>query len=298
VRDAYLETHRGQRPPWSHIVRNPEAACDWEAWRAFFDACDLADTAISNLVLDAASAGALLTSPRRPGKHALAYLQNVVPAPGRPWQLLDFTRSGQPAAGDAGVYAPLEDGEPGDQPYLVVARRGSEYLYAGTLSPRRCGRVFPVDAVLAVARRAPFLDGAAVTAVISGGSASEARFVLIGFTGDEAPGVHEAARERRCGELCARIAGALGDDAVPDAVALFPHYARRTEGEIDLAWAQAQYLSGALFRKAGVPVFRRLTALRHAVRAASASDLPPTDPTIDPASTKELAWQSPSVPAR
>jgi hypothetical protein len=284
VRDAYLSARRGHRPPWAHMFRNPEAACDWEAWRALFDACDLPDTPVSNLVVDAASGGALLGSPRRPAHAALACLQNVVPAPGRPWQLLDFTRSGQPATADAGVYAPLGEG---DKPkaiapqYVIIARRGNEWLYGGTLEPRRCGRLYPADQVLSVVAGAGWLDGAAIAAVISGGSASEARFVLIGFTGDEPRAAFDAARERRAGELCARIAGALGDDAAPDAVVLFPLYARRTKGAIDPAWAQAQYLGGALFRKTSTPVFPRLAALRRAVRAASSSKVP----------TKELAWQ-------
>lgn len=292
VRDAYLQARRGHRPPWAHVVRNPEEPCDWEAWRDFLEGCDLGDTPVANLVVDAASAGALLASPRRPGTHALVYLQSVVPAPGRPWRLIDFTRSGQSAAADAGVYAPVNNDDdkpaPIDPQYVVIARRGNEWLYGGTLEPRRCGRIYPVDDVVAVAGRADFLDGAAVAAVISGGSASAARFVLIGFTGDESAAVFDAARERRCSELGARIAGALGDDAVPDAVALFPLYARRTKGAIDATWAQGQYLSGMLFRKADSPVFRRLTALRRSVRAAAPpSDLPPADPSP----TKELAWQ-------
>jgi hypothetical protein len=273
VRDAYLQARRGHRPPWAHIVRNPEEPCDWEAWRAFLEGCDLGELPISNLVADAAAGGALLSSPRRPGKHALAHLQSVMPAPGRPWQLLDFTRSGQPAAADAGVYARLGDGKkprPLDPQYLVLARRGAEYLYGGTLEPRRCGRLFPADEVLAACARAPFLDGAGVVPVVSGGSASEARFVLVGFTGDEPRARFDAALARRCAELRARIAAALGDDAVPDRVVLFPLYARRADGAIDRAWVQAQYLGGLLFRKAKAPVFHRLTALRRSIRAAAA----------------------------
>jgi hypothetical protein len=294
VRDAYLQARRGQRPPWTHVVRNPEEPCDWEAWRAFFEGCDLGDTLVSNLVMDAASAGALLASPRRPGTHALVHLQSVVPAPGRPWQLIDFTRSGQPAAADAGVYAPLGDGDqpdPIDPQYIVLARRGDEWLYGGTLEPRRCGRVYPVDQVVAVAGDTGRLDGAAVAAVTSGGSMSAARFVLIGFTGDEPAAAFDAARGPRCRELGARIATALGADAVPDLVVLFPLYARRTKGAVDPAWAQAQYLGGLLFRKARAPVFRRLTALRRSVRAAAEPPALPSDlPPPDPSSTKELAW--------
>jgi hypothetical protein len=293
VRDAYLQARRGHRPPWAHVVRNPEEPCDWEAWRAFLEGCDLGDVPISNLVVDAAAAGALLSSPRRPGKQALAHLQSVIPVAGRPWQLLDFTRSGQPAAADAGVYARLGDGKkprPLDPRYLVLARRGAEYLYGGTLEPRRSGRLFPVDEVLAVCARAAFLDGAAVVPVVSGGSASEARFVLVGFTGDEPRARFDAALDRRRAELCARIAAALGDDAIPDQVVLFPLYARRTNGAIDQAWIQAQYLGGLLFRKAQSPIFQRLVALRRSMRAAVAPRPPAPTPAPAPAPAKEATW--------
>lgn len=285
VRDAYLQARRGHRPPWAHVVRNPDEPCDWEAWRAFLDGCDLGEVAISNVVVDAAAAGALLSSARRPGRHALAHLQCVIPAPGRPWQLLDFTRSGQPAAADAGVYARLADGKkpkPLDPHYLVLARRGAEYLYGGTLEPRRCGRLFPVEEVLAVCGRAAFLDGAAVIPVVSGGAASQARFVLVGFTGDEPRATCDALQAQRGHELRAMLAAALGDDAVPDQIVLFPLYARRTEGAIDPAWVQAQYLVGVLFRKAQTPVFQRLVALRRSLRAAAAPS--------STAPAKEATW--------
>lgn len=285
VRDAYLQAFRGHRPPWGHVVRNPEEPCDWEAWQTFLEACDLGEVPISNLVMDAAAAGALLCSARRPGKHYLPYLQCVVPAPGRPWQLLDFTRSGQPAAADAGVYARVAAGKkpkPLEPQYLVLARRGGEYLYGGTLEPRRCGRLFPVDEVLAVAARAAFLDGAAVVPVVSGGSASEARFVLVGFTGDEPTAAFDAAREPRCAELRRLVAAALGAEVVPDRIELFPLYPRRIKAAVDLAWCQGQYLGGILFRKARAPIFQRLVALRRSVRAAAPS------PAAAPA--KEATW--------
>jgi len=278
VRDAYLEARRGHRPPWAHVVRNPEEPCDWEAWRALLEGCDLGEVPISNLVMDAAAAGALLSSARRPGKHFLAHLQGVVPAPGRPWQLLDFTRSGQPATADAGVYARVAAGKkpkPIEPQYLVLARRGAEYLYGGTLEPRRCGRVFPVDEVLAACTRAALLEGAAVVPVVSGVAASEARFVLVGFTGDEPSAAFDAARQARCAELRRLVAAALGAELVPDRIELFPLYARRIDskidGKVDLEWSGAQYLGGLLFRKARAPIFQRLVALRRSMRATAAA---------------------------
>jgi hypothetical protein len=286
LRDAYLQARRGHRPPWAHVVRNPEEPCDWEAWRAFVEGCDLGDVPISNLVMDAAAAGALLCSARRPGKRFLAHLQSVVPAPGRPWELIDFTRSGQPSAADAGVYARVAGGKkpkPIEPRYLVLARRGAEYLYGGTLEPRRCGRLFPVDEVLAVVAQAVFLDGAAVVSVVSGGAASEARFVLVGFTGHEPSAAFDAALPSRCAELRRRVAAALGAELLPDRIELFPLYARRINAEVDLEWSQAQYLGGLLFRKARAPIFQRLVALRRSVRAAAA-----TSTTAAPAT--EATW--------
>jgi hypothetical protein len=269
VRDAYLHSHRGRRPPWDHIVRNPEEPCDWEAWRGFLEGCDLGEVAISNLVVEAAAGGALLCSARRPGAQALAHLQDVMPAPGRPWQLIDFTRTGQPSPADCGVYARTVDDKPVEPRYLVLARRGAAYLYGGAIEPRRVGRVYPSDEVLAVAARAGWLDGAAVVPVISGGAASETRFVLIGLTGDEPPAAAAAAHDRRCRELRERISAGLGAELVPDAIALFSLYARRSDGELDPGWIQAQYLGGLLFRKAEMPVFQRLAALRRSARAAA-----------------------------
>lgn len=273
VRDAYLKAQRGRRPAWQHLVRNPEEACDWQAWHAFVEGCDLWQVPASNLVMEAASAGALLCSARRPGRAYLVHLQSVVPAPGRPWQLLDFTDSGQLAAADAGVYARLDDGKkpkPLQPQYLVLARRGAEYLYGGALGPRRAGRVWPVPELLAVAAQAPFLDGAVVVPVASGGAASETRFVLVGFTGQEAGDAFDAALAWRRAELRRLLAAALGEELVPDRFELVPLFARKADGAVDLAWGQAQYLGGVLFRKAQAPLFQRLVALRRAVRAAGA----------------------------
>ena len=297
VRDAYLRARRGHRPAWAHVVRNPEAPCDWEAWRDFIEGCDLGEVAFSNLVVDAAAGGALLASARRPGTAYLAHLQDVIPAPGRRWQLLDFTRSGQPSAADAGVYAPLAPLAPlapGGTPkpiepqYLVLARKGTEHLYGGTQEPRRCGRVFPVDEVLAVAARADFLVGAAIAPVVSGGSASETRFVLIGFTGDEPRAAFDAARPSREARLSALLAGALGADGIPDRIELFPLYPRHAGPAVDLEWCQAQYLGGSLFRKAQSTIFARLVALRRSIRAAG----PPSPvPPPAPAPAKEPVWR-------
>ena len=265
--EAWLRLRSGKRPRWQHVFRNPEEPTDWEAWHELVEALGLQRTAMSNVVIEAASGGALLSSPRRLGSDHLAALMNVVPAPGQPWTLLDFTGTGQPAVGDAGVFAPMA-GEPGkeapvDPTYIALARRrGGEYLYGGTIGPRRSGRVYPAEAVLAALEDCPFLRGASMAVVPAGGATLAQRFVLLGFCGHEPDARFEALREPRSEELRRMLIERLGEDCLPDRMELWPLLPRLREGAVDHAWCHTQYASGALFAKARTPVFRRTTELR------------------------------------
>lgn len=265
--EAWLRMGNGKRPRWQHVLRNPEEPTDWEAWSELVKVLGLERTAMSNVVIDAASGGALLSSPRRLGSDHLAALMSVVPAPGQPWTLLDFTGTGQPAVGDAGVFAPMA-GEPGKEApvepvYIALARRrGGEYLYGGTIGPRRSGRVYPAEAVLAALEDCPFLRGASMAVVPAGGATLAQRFVLLGFCGHEPDARFEALREPRSQELRRMLIERLGEDCLPDRIELWPLLPRLREGAVDHAWCHTQFASGALFAKARTPVFRRTTELR------------------------------------
>jgi hypothetical protein len=269
--DVLRRTRAVDRPRWAHVFRNPEEPTDWESWRGMIDVVGLADTPMSNVVIEAAAGGALLCSPRRPGQAHLGALMNVAPAAGRPWTLLDFTGSGQAAVGDVGVFAPLaeidggEDGDPID-PHIVLGRRhGGEYLYGGATEPRRSGRVYPVAEVLAALEDCPFLRGASFVIAPAGGPTLEHRFVLLGFTGDEPIAASEALRGPRVEELQRVLRTRLSADHLPDRIALFPGFARLADGAVDHGWCQSQFNSGALYARARTPAFQRLTALRGAL---------------------------------
>lgn len=259
-------------PPWQHVFRNPEEPTDWEAWRELVEVHGFARIALSNAIVESASGGALLSSPRRMGFESLAALLHVVPAAGRPWAWLDFTRTGQRAIGDAGVFAPIvrapggEDA-PGDPQYIVLGRRrAGEYLYGGTLEPRRSGRVVPIDEVIAALADCPFLRGASVVATPAGGATLAQRFVLLGFVGHEPRMRFDALFGPRSEELQRMLTERLGAERLPDHIELFPLVPRLREGEVDHAWCQTQYLGGALFAKARTPVFHRITELRRLTR--------------------------------
>lgn len=268
LRDLLLAAGLRTRPAWGHWFKNPEEPLDWIAWRDFIEAYGLQDVPASNVLVEASSGGCVLLSPRRAGRDQLASLMNVRPAPGTPWCLLDVTGSGQPAAGDAGVLAPLVDAAPASPDHVLLSRlRGSEYLYAGNLEPRRAGRVYPDAEVLAAIADLDFVTGASVVPVVAGGAVTRYCFVLLVFTGAEDPAHAARVRGQRADELARCIRARLGEDFVPDRVELFPLYARKAEdGTVDHAWCHVQYLTGTLFRKANTPVFRHLTALRRACR--------------------------------
>lgn len=276
VREALCEA-QVRRPRWDHVFKNPEEPLAAEDWSECLELLELRQTLTSNLVFDAASGGALLCSPRRKGQDGLPYWLEVCVAAGRPWTLLDFSGTGQASVSEVGVFAPLggveqpeddEAGEPLEPQHIVLARRrGLEYLYANTLEPRRCGRVYPSDELLATLADCPFLYGASVLALPTGGAAHSYRFVLLGFVGHEASARFDQLRAARVSELERVIETRLGVDALPDRIELFLGYARLVEGEVDHLWSHRQYVTGCAYRKHRSATFHQLHALREALTA-------------------------------
>jgi hypothetical protein len=265
LRDAVLARGPRTRPEWQHWFRNPEEPCDWTAWRDFIERLALGDVPVSSVLVEAAAGGALLCSVRRPGRDALAYLQNVVPAAGRPWTLLDLSQSGQPAIGEVGIHVRLYGETPVGPQHAIVARvSGGEYLLGGNLEPRRAGRVYPREDVLAVVSGLPFVHGASVVPVLSGGPAAHFKLVLLVFSGSH--GAMDPAAERSQRAAVEQVIRAeLGDEHMPDHVMMLPLHARQNgKGAVDHDWCQVQYVTGSLFRKARSPLFQHLTAIRQA----------------------------------
>lgn len=275
MRDALMRARVQQPPTWHAWFRNPEEPLDWIAWRDFIESGERADIPAFNVLVEAASGGSLLFSPRRPGKLQLRYLMNVLPSAGHPWMLLDYTGSGQQAVGQAGVLARLAGDQPAGPAHLVLAGLGSrEYLYGGTIEPRRAGRVYFVAEVLEALADLDFVTAASVVPVLSGEAAVRYRFVVLVFTGAEPAPAFQAALAARAAAVEQAIRARLGDDMRPDRVDLFPLHARTRDGAVDHDWCQAQFVTGILFRKARAPVLHRLTALRHAAIAGPAPSAP------------------------
>lgn len=264
--------------------RNVGEPLDWLAWRGFVVAqkafrteAKLDEGPSSNVLVDAASGGCLLFSPTRPGSLSA----RALPAPGRPFALLDLA-SGEPSVAGHGLFvlrpykvAPVPDpAAPRLAPapleadklegFFILARAGTEYLYGGPIVPRRDARVYPrAEVASTIAATAP-VKGAAVVSVASAQTAGQFVFTLLVFTG-AAPLAADAEKALR--EACQRaVVNGVGAPLAPDRLEFVPLHPRRdATGAVDQAWCQQQYASGALARKARDPVFQRLTALRELV---------------------------------
>ncbi|WP_437650378.1 hypothetical protein [Sorangium sp. So ce362] len=251
------------RPPkLRQWVRSVDEPLDWVAWNDLVKKNDLAGVPSTNLLVDAAAGGAVLFSTRRPGSvQALA-----LPAAGQPYALFDATGSGEPAAGGAGVFVPMPDGDPKKDGWFVLARRGTEHLWGGTLVPRRAGRAFPAAELAERVSEVPGILGACVVPIPTGDPGARWAFLLLAFAG--APPDGTPARAALSDAIDAAIREDLGDDFLPDRVTVLPLYPRMQGRKVDAAWCQRQYSSGFLAAKAQHPVFRRLAGLRGLVLGA------------------------------
>lgn len=239
---------------WWRSVAEP---FEWTTWQAFIEETGLAALPGANLLVEAASGGALLISARRPG----ACNGFVLPAPGSPFALTELG-TGSPSLARSGVFT--KGGEPdAENPgWFLLVERGGEYLYAGTLEPRRAGCVYPERDVLEVVEAISGVDGAAIVPVATCEAERPWAFVLVVFAGVAS----ETRLSALARELERRLRAEVHDDGFPDRVVQFPLYARRQEQKVDLDWCRSQYSVGFLQRKAKLAIYERLTALRASLK--------------------------------
>lgn len=216
-----------------------------------------------NLTLEAAAGGAVLLSTPRPG----LIQAGVLPAAGRSWRLLDISSKGPScelpdARGTVGLFAAKEDAQ--RPASFVLSRVGAEYFHAGTLEPRRAGRVYPSTEVRAALGDLPFVTDAAVVPVPADGMDHD--FVLLVFTGAEEPEVTARSQDARGRDIRQRLEERLGVEFLPDRIEFFPLQARYERDAIDEAWCRMQYATGMLSLKSSQRAFQLITGLRQLVR--------------------------------
>jgi AMP-binding enzyme len=256
VRDALLASNPGKLSSVAHWFRNVEEPLDTEAFPRFVEELGLSKTPASSLLVDATLGGCALQSVRR-----RAADWRLLPAPGQPYALYDVV-SRKEAAGAHGLFAPKPEAKPTEVGHAMVSRNGPELAYGGTATPRRDGRHYPGDEVVAAVSELPFCAGAFVIHVAAGGMTGGYLFTLCVFTGAETPEETEKKRGERDDAIEREILRRLGREFLPDRSEYFPLYPRLEKGAVDLVWCETQYRMGLLARKSLEPMFQKLTALR------------------------------------
>lgn len=241
--------------PYLTRVRLPERTL-----AAWLREGDLAAVVASQLHLDSASGGALLYSdPQRGGIAQALHLgwaiRHRLEDPGRP---------GQPSPQTSGrlrmVAAP-----PAADAELLLSRLPNGYFLGGTLTPRRRGRSFLAEPLLAFLRRRTV--GYDYTLVKQAGQ-PDAEFHLLLFLGAEASQdiTTAGAASPDLAALCAEIAVALGPLAVPDHIRVLPIHPRLRGGVLDHGFYQSSHDTGLLPRLCRDPALRAISTLRGLMR--------------------------------
>lgn len=258
LRDLLLTAPPGLLPKPGYLLCNPLESLELGAWQRLLAAPGLAKLPIGNLIYDSASGGALLFSARRRGLASCGLL----PAPGRGYTLLVPDAEPRPSPSQRGVFVP--SGE--EQGFIALGRHEDQFLFGGTLLARRDGRHYPESTALLSLSGLPFVDGAAVVPMPSGESSGRTLLVLVVLTGAEPRPRHEEQRSARIEAISQRLQAQLGEGFAPDHIVLYPLLAPRREGQVDVERLRADYLTGALHRKAQLPQIAALHALIAACR--------------------------------
>lgn len=262
LRDLLLRTPSGMLTELQLWFRNPEEPARHSAWDKLLKLAPFANIHHLNMVFDSAAGGSVLCSERSFRRiHG-----TVLPTLGVPFELKLTAPAGPRSLSGTGVFAPVTQ-QPG---YIVLAKTSDSFFYGGTLTPRRSGRVYASADVIALAGTVPGVEQAAVVAVPSSELVGLWQFVLLLFCGglpalDLSPEQISKIRDT----IEQRIRNLLGPEHLPDHIEVVPLSVRRKEtpqGEVDPDWVQTQFASGLLQRKADMPAFRTLSALRAAAQ--------------------------------
>lgn len=246
--------------------RSESDAFDYMRWSDFARLLSEKSIASFSVLTNSASGGAHLFSART----LTVQPTHVWPAPGRVFQISQLGAGLLPSIDGSGVYTPLLGKERDESlVQMVVAKIGDAWVIGGSADPGPSARSLPVREIAKVAEKFPGVRAASVV-VAPGRLTNEAHVVLLVFVDGEEPTESDDAIS--ISALKAHIARELGDIHTPPRVEIFPIYPRWKKGEIDAAWCQSQYLSGALTTRIRIPAFLTLSRLSWIFGKAAAEE--------------------------
>lgn len=241
---------------WFRDVAEP---LNWAKWDLFLKNFEMKDLPGRNIFYHAAGGGCLMFSLLRKGNAGI----EVLPIPGKKWQLVDLNLSGKESHTNFGIWGG-EDQETDKTPLgaIVLCRKNKEWAFIGTREPRRSGRSMPTEEILDCLRALPFIVHVSLFGVTSGEEAQQAKYILLVFVGfcEET----ELAEKKKVWHEQIRMAIYLhlGGEFMPDRIEFYPLYAREKEGVLLHDWCQFQYITGNLHNKSEHQIYQALTKLR------------------------------------
>lgn len=244
---------------WKSWFRDPSEASDMHVWELFIKKLELEDIPAGCMVWNSAMGGCLLFSRKRKGQA----LQNVLPLPGRKWQLAMVGDDKTPALGGLGLFCVNAFLDSKEESYLatpcILAKTYLEKMFVGLNRPGRKGVYYPKELVTKIVRKIDGCRDAVVVKIPGIGNDSAPVFHLLIFTGnlqtmDPADVIKKVHRT---------IKSELGNAFFVDDISIFPLFPRRTqENKVDEDWCRAQYLNGGLKNKSKDDLFLGLSGLR------------------------------------
>jgi hypothetical protein len=244
-----------------HLVRSVDEPLHWSSYREFLRHTELYNVPCSSLLMDAATGGSVLFSPRLKG----IFAARALPSVGRRFSLKDVSTGeseGNKSVGvqelemDSSAATIQKDEKPSRlDAFLVLARNGNEWYYAGSNHPRRGSHCYPVARVVAAVEQINGIAGACVVPVPQVTAYGFWMFCLLLFV-----------ESIECGPTTAQVESVLrsefGPEAIPDRIEMIPFAPRRFMRKVDTAWYERRYQTsrlGGIFRTS---TYRLISSLR------------------------------------
>jgi hypothetical protein len=236
-------------------VNNLQEESDSTLWSDFIDRWGLQSTPAMSVLFDAACGGVVLFSLRRLGRPN----RYIMPAPGRPFVLLQPDGTGDTARGGYGIFRPCPNATT-----LHLLQDDAGYRYGGTREVTEAGHVYPKQEVEEAVADLPFVRGASVIKEKGPG-----RSTLLIFTGPETRAFAQRYIEPRQRRLQDTIVQRLSPDYLPARMIITSQLPRLLDsGKIDHTWCAQMLLTGELRRRADNPIFALFDRLLQALQPA------------------------------
>ncbi|MBU2628475.1 MAG: hypothetical protein KKE61_07650, partial [Proteobacteria bacterium] len=259
LRDILMEHPVRKVRIWDSWFRDPTDSSDMHVWDMFIKKLELTDIPAGCMVWNSAMGGGLLFSRRRKGQA----LQNVLPLPGRKWQLTMMADDTTEALGGLGHFCVAASLGKDEEVYLptpcILMDTFLEKIFLNLTIPVRKGIYYPKKFITEVVRKIDDCKDAVIVEIQNTGNTATFEFHLLIFCGTK-KSIHPADIIKKINDT---IQSQIGKAFFVDNIYLFPLFPRRAENNtIDEDWCCLQYLNGGLNRKSKDELFLGLSGIR------------------------------------